>query len=190
MTAAPWTNPPVTAELVEAARSRPGGWVYAVDPAFDADAGVPGWAVQGGWQVDGSGHISGDFIPNPGYRPSPRALGLAEPTNELERILQTAAVRGGQDTQLLRSVLDSEIILFARSPGDDQLFVHTDESGERVIQAFSSEVLLPAEWTSWQRRHGRELVKALTGCVLELNPGSPVSVRLPGEALAAAAISG
>jgi hypothetical protein len=92
--------------------------------------------------------------------------------------------------QLLRSVLDSEILLFARSPGDDQLFVHIDESGERVIQAFSSEVLLPAGWESWQRRRGQELVEALAGCVLELNPGSPGSVRLPGEALAAAAASG
>ena len=92
--------------------------------------------------------------------------------------------------QLLRSVLDSEILLFARSPGDDQLFVHIDESGERVIQAFSSEVLLPAGWESWQRRRGQELVEALAGCVLKLNPGSPGSVRLPGEALAAAAASG
>ncbi|MDQ3222747.1 MAG: hypothetical protein M3Q75_04630 [Gemmatimonadota bacterium] len=48
MTAAPWANPPITAKLVEAARSRPDGWVYAIDPAFDADAGVPGWTAQGG----------------------------------------------------------------------------------------------------------------------------------------------
>ena len=36
----------VFSALVDA-RSRPGRWAYAIDPACGAKAGVPGWAVQG-----------------------------------------------------------------------------------------------------------------------------------------------
>lgn len=57
------------AALVEQARQFPGGWVYEIDGDFAADEGVPPEAIRGVWSVLGDGTLSGDFEPNPGYRP-------------------------------------------------------------------------------------------------------------------------
>jgi hypothetical protein len=61
-----------TAELVAEARKFPGGWVYEIDGQFGADEHVPPEAIVGAWAVDESGHLTGEFVPNPRYarRPS------------------------------------------------------------------------------------------------------------------------
>ena len=93
MRAATWTNPPVTAEFVEAARSRlVRGRSRLQCRRADTELGCQGDGRSMGRAISAGLH------PESGYRPSPRALGLVEPTNDLEHTLQTAAVRGGQDT--------------------------------------------------------------------------------------------
>lgn len=175
--------PPVTDAMRAAARNQPGGWVYAIDPAFDPNGEVPGWAVRGAYRVDDRGEVLGEFTPNPNYRPSPQALGLPESTNDLERALQLAATGHGDDSQVMRALLDADLLLFAQNDQPGRLHITKDQAGRATLQAFTSESLLPARWTTWQRSRGRDLAAVLAGCDLQLNPGSPVSVRIPGEAV-------
>lgn len=171
--------PPITEELRAQARRQPGGWVYALDPAVDPNGEVPGWAVRGGFRVGPDGELTGDWTANPKYRPSPAALGLPAPANPLEAALQRAATGTGSEDALLDAVLDGELFLFARGPDDTDLYVR-----DGTVQAFTSAALLPERWPQWQRRTGRQLATALAGRSLQLNPGRPVGVTLPGDAVA------
>jgi len=179
--------PPVTAAQREAARQRPETWLYVIDPAFDPDGDVPPHGVVGAWWVDASGEIGAEFRHNPNYRPSELARGLAAASDPLEAVMQLAAHDRASDGDLLAALLDAELILFARADGGDGLYSAPGEEGRRLLQAFTSERRLPQSWDRWQRMTGRQLAPALAGHDLDLNPGGPVSARLPGEAVLAAA---
>jgi hypothetical protein len=58
-----------TPEAIAQAKVNPGGWVLVVD-AFSGPADqVPAERIRGAWKVDERGIITGDFVPNPKYRP-------------------------------------------------------------------------------------------------------------------------
>lgn len=59
-------------QLLEEARRTPGGFVYEIDGDW-GDAAVPPTAIVGAWTVDPEGHLTGEFEPNPNYRPGPEA---------------------------------------------------------------------------------------------------------------------
>lgn len=179
--------PPLTPGLRAAARRSPRTWLYVIDPAFDPDGEVPPHGIVGAWWVDGRGRVSGEFRHNPDYRPSPRALELGPPADPLEEALQRAATGHASDADLVAALLDADLLLFARDDVAGRLFSVEGTGGRRLLQAFTSEARLPADWKRWQRLTGRQLAPALAGHDLELNPGGPVSVRIPGEALIAAA---
>ena len=181
------TVPPITAAQREAARQRPETWLYVIDPAFDPDGEVPPNGIVGAWWVDASGEIGGEFKPNPNYRPSELAQALATATDPLEERILLAAHRRISDADLMAALLDAELILFARADGGDGLYSAAVDEGRRLLQAFTSEQRLPPGWDRWQRLTGRQLAPALAGHDLQLNPGGPASVRLPGEAVLAAA---
>jgi hypothetical protein len=61
------TPPPA---LVAEARRFPGGWVYEIDGVFGPDEAVPPEAIRGAWSVGPDGTLTGDFEPNPNYRPT------------------------------------------------------------------------------------------------------------------------
>lgn len=67
MTDAPKPTP-FPGEIAEA-KSIPNGWVYRIHGHFLAHEAVPPEAIAGAWKVDGNGNITGDFIPNPNYKP-------------------------------------------------------------------------------------------------------------------------
>ena len=57
-------------ELLEEARTRPGGWVYVIDPAFapdGADGAVPPEGIVGAWKVGEDGVPTGEFEKNSRY---------------------------------------------------------------------------------------------------------------------------
>src|SRR6058998_1893307 len=81
-------TPEITAEMRANARANPNSWLYVIDEAFDPNGPVPSWAVVGAYPVNGVGDVVADFHPNDRYRPSPKALGFPEPTNDLEHLLQ------------------------------------------------------------------------------------------------------
>ncbi len=186
--------PPLTEEIRDAARRRPGGWVYAVDPEFTADGSVPRTGIIGAWRVDGLGRLTGEFRHNPDYVPSAGALDLPEPTDPLDEVLQQAAYRVLADSEVLAAVLAAELLLpQGRAPG---LLSSPDERGGWVIHAFSSQQHADAagqdlsvahaveDATGWQRRLGRDLAAAWpAGHDLEINPGSAASIRITGKQL-------
>ncbi|WP_190817812.1 type VII secretion system-associated protein [Saccharopolyspora pogona] len=182
-------RPVITPTMREQAQKQPNTWLYVVDPIFtDPNAEVPPWGFIGGYRVDEQGEITDDFSPNPNYRPSPVALRLPAPTNDVERALQLTTTGYAQGHSLLTAMLDAELILFAQPQGSG-LFTMEHESGRRQLQVFTSETFLPPNWTTWQRMTGRQLATHnLTGIDVQVNPTSPVKARLPVEDLAKAAV--
>jgi hypothetical protein len=164
--------PPVTEALRSEARGRPGGWVYAVDPAFDLSGAVPPHGVVGAWKVDERGEIVGEFTWNPNYRPSSQALELPPPTDPLDGAVQLAATGYGPEDAVIGRFLEREVLV-------------TGEDRGTTVRAFSSQAHLPpGEEGNWQRVPGRELVARLpAGGEVVVNPGAPTSVRLAADDL-------
>lgn len=54
-------------ELKEEARRVPNGWVYEIDPRWDADGEVPFEGIVRAWKVDDSGNVTGEVWENPRY---------------------------------------------------------------------------------------------------------------------------
>ncbi|MER6990934.1 type VII secretion system-associated protein [Saccharopolyspora hirsuta] len=181
-------RPVITPAMREQATKQPNTWLYVVDPIFtDPNAEVPPWGFIGGYRVDEHGEITDDFSPNPNYRPSPVALRLPAPTNDVERALQLTTTGYAQGHALLTAMLDAELILFAQPQGSG-LFTMEHESGRRQLQVFTSEGFLPPNWTTWQRMTGRQLAAHNpTGIDVQVNPTSPVKARVPAEDLVKAA---
>lgn len=65
----PSGTPGYPPELEELAREHAGGWVCDVDPAFDRRDSFPREAIRGAWRIGSDGSPTGEFVPNPNYRP-------------------------------------------------------------------------------------------------------------------------
>ncbi|RCW40812.1 ADP-ribosylglycohydrolase [Halopolyspora algeriensis] len=178
------SRPTITPAMREQAARQPNSWLYVVDPIFtDPGTEVPSWGFIGGYRVDAQGVLTDDFSPNPHYRPSPVALRLPAPANDVERALQLTTTGYAQGETLLSALLEAELILFAQPQGSG-LFTLEHESGRRQLQVFTSDVHLPTNWTTWQRMTGRHLAEhQLTGIDVQINPASQVKARVPGEDL-------
>jgi hypothetical protein len=64
------TTPEFPAELLAEARSRPGGWVYAIDPEYAPDGAggaVPFEGIIGAWKVGDGGLPTGEYWANKRY---------------------------------------------------------------------------------------------------------------------------
>jgi hypothetical protein len=62
--------PPFPPELLAEAARNPGGWIYAIDAAYDPDGAVPPEGIAGAWAVGPVGRPTGEYRANPAYRPS------------------------------------------------------------------------------------------------------------------------
>ena len=60
-------------ELRGAAAQAAGGWIYAIDPAYDPRGYVPPEGIVGAWKIGPDGEPTGEFIPNPNHRPTTAA---------------------------------------------------------------------------------------------------------------------
>jgi hypothetical protein len=58
-----------TPQAIAQAKLSPGGWVLVVDGYTGPPETVPPARIRGAWKVDTNGNITGDFMPNPRYRP-------------------------------------------------------------------------------------------------------------------------
>jgi hypothetical protein len=173
--------PPITDPMRAQARQQPGGWIYVIDPAFDQTGDVPGWGVAGGYPVDTAGEIRPEFTANPDYRPSPLALGMARPVNELEGALQLAATGYGSSDTLLAALLAADVVVPARSAQDSSVPVFRDKEGRSVVPVFSSDQRVPADVAGYRTVPMTDLLSALPGRYLAVDPGARVSLTLPGE---------
>jgi hypothetical protein len=179
-------GPPITDAMRATARQQRGGWVYVIDSAFDPNGSVPGWAVAGGYPVDATGEVRPEFTANPGYRPSPRTLGFDQPATDLEGALQLAVTGYGSTDNLLTALAAAEVITPARSEQDTSVAVYRDQEGRSVVPVFSSDRRLPSDVSGWRRMPMADLLSVLPGKFLAIDPGTAVSVTLPGEQIIAA----
>ncbi|MDT8914351.1 type VII secretion system-associated protein [Amycolatopsis sp. PS_44_ISF1] len=173
----------MTPELRERARQAPDSWLYVVDPAYTGTGDVPGSAVAGAYCVDEHGEITGGFIRNADYRPSPLAWGFPAPGNELEAALQ-AAVTGRGDDAAVRSALLAATLYTPSAPDRATIPVRHDEV--EAVPAYTSEGYLPElpPGQAFRPVPVRELGAELAGRHLLLNPGSALEVLVPGADLA------
>lgn len=159
--------PPVTDELRAAARRMAGGYLYAIDPAFDPQGEVPGYGIQGAFTVGADGEITG-YQANEHYRPSPIALNFPVPTDPLDEAAQLALTGYGPESAVERA-LRSIPVAVAESP--------PFATAAPEPQVFSSANHLPDGITT-TRVSGADLLKSLpVGATIHINPASPVPYR-------------
>lgn len=180
-------EPPITEDMREQARQQPNTWMYSIDPFFAETAqtgGVPPFGIVGAYHVNAEGSIDPTFTANPNYRPSPVALGMPDPTNEVERALQLAATGYGEETALHDALLAAEVYTPV-GPEPDTLLVVDEGEDRHSVLAYTSEHYLPGGVVDDHnaRIPVRVLLPLLTGRYLTLNPGSMLTVRIPGEDL-------
>lgn len=59
----------ITEDVIKAARENANGWVYKIEGSFGPTEHVPPEAVVGAWKVNENGNLTGEFMPNPKYKP-------------------------------------------------------------------------------------------------------------------------
>jgi hypothetical protein len=64
--------PPFPDALLAEAAANPGGWVYAIDPAYDPAGTVPPEGIVGAWRIGDDGRPTGEYHANPNHRPAAR----------------------------------------------------------------------------------------------------------------------
>ncbi|MER6245216.1 type VII secretion system-associated protein [Streptomyces griseorubiginosus] len=184
MTTPPYPGPapaiPAVTEALraQAARQR-GGYVYAIDPYFDADGAVPPYGIVGGWSVDGEGRLV-TFSHNPNYRPSPVALEFPAPPTPLDAAMQKAVTGYAGEAELLAAFREATLMLFAQE-GQQGLYTVTEDDGSRYVPAFTHPTHTPDSWHQWHHTQGQQLAAA--GVPVRLNPGHRLSLTIPAEAL-------
>ncbi len=173
-------DPPITEQIRLRAKQSPGSWLYSVDPDYDPDGEVPGYAIAGAWPVDEAGN-PGAFVANPDYRPSPAAMGLNHPTGTVDAALQRAATGHGAVEEVLAELAANVVYLPVDANG--QIVAYEFDAGTRVVlftdpdKAFASvPQLLPI--------HCRDLLPQLPdGTMLSFNPGSQVALEVSSTEL-------
>jgi hypothetical protein len=71
--------PEFPAELLEEARSKPRGWVYAIDPGFAPDGAtgaIPPEGIIGAWKIGDDGRPTGEYRANERSGGPPSSAGL------------------------------------------------------------------------------------------------------------------
>jgi len=176
-------RPEITPEMRANARANPNSWLYVIDEAFDPKGPVPSWAVVGAYPVNAAGDVVADFHPNDRYRPSPKALGFPDPTNDLERLLQLVRTEHRPSADLPRVVLDSTLFVYAMSPVQRTVIGFHNTDGQVLVPAYTRKSLVPREWPHARAVLGRDIVSLLGGHPVALNPHDLITAVIPAEHL-------
>ncbi|MEU4585778.1 type VII secretion system-associated protein [Kitasatospora aureofaciens] len=174
-------EPTLTSAIRAEARKRPGQWLYSVDPGFDPNGEVPPQGIVGAWRIDPTGDVV-EFVHNPNYMPSPMALGLTPPTNELESKLQLTATGYYSEKRFAAELLAVDLFVYTGSTWKGPATV-PGEGGRRAIDGCTSLEHIPQNWPGAVPMPVR-LLTEIPGLIdLRINPGSRVSVTIPIEDL-------
>jgi hypothetical protein len=176
-------KPKITDEMRANARANPNSWLYVIDEAFDPNGPVPSWAVVGAYPVNSAGGVVEDFHPNGRYRPSPKALGFPEPSNDLEQLLQLVWTKHRPAGDLPRVILDSTLFVYAMSPVQRTVIGFHDADGRVLVPAYTAKSLVPREWPHARAVLGRDMVSLLAGHPVAINPHDVVTAVVPAEHL-------
>lgn len=182
----PFPLPEIDDELRADARAKPGEWIAFIDPAINPEVpNTPKFAVQGGYHVDENGQFSGRYHINPAYEPSPTRTGFKF-NNGFELILWRV-LHGYNPLGLLAdSFYHAGLLAYAENEGDTQLPVIADPNhpGLSLFPLCTSQA-----FTAWAHTRPVEGADVLTiagdsDVVLDINPGTSLSLRLPARELA------
>lgn len=176
-------RPTITREMRANARANPNSWLYVIDEAFDPKGPVPSWAVVGAYPVNAAGDVVADFHPNNRYRPSPKALGFPDPTNDLERLLQLVRTEHRPSTDLPRVVLDSTLFVYAMSPVQRTVIGFHNTDGQVLVPAYTRKSLVPREWPHARAVLGRDIIDLLGGHPVAVNPHDIITAVIAAEHL-------
>ena len=171
--------PPITDSMRRSARQMPGGWLYVIDPGFDPNGQVPGEGVVGGYRVDDRGVLTDEWWANPRYRPTPAALRLPRPLDEIEDLQQRVATGWTPEDELRRALWSSTFHILSGTGGE--LFVIEEEQGEG-IWAFTNLQRLSESLSGREHRElsWDELADTVPkGMNIILNPGCGATTRIP-----------
>lgn len=177
-------------DIREAAREAPDHWFGVIDPTWSGEGEPPEWALVGRWRSDSAGDIV-EWEDNEAYRPSPAALGLADPTDPVEAAVQLAATGYGPAEDVPKVLAGAEVAVFLHTDGRPVTAASLD--GAAVVPVFTSNTHLQAAGRlAFEVMAVADLVDRLPeGHQLYLNPSAAVAMRVEleplREALAAAA---
>ncbi|KUN59166.1 hypothetical protein AQJ54_40455 [Streptomyces griseorubiginosus] len=175
---APYEMPTPPDHVVEAARLAPDHWFGLIDPTWSGQGEPPEWAMIGSWRSDEHGEIV-EWQENEDYRPSPRALGWADPTDPVDAAIQLATTDYGPPEDIARALAVQEIAVFM-APGGALLSAVAPDDETPVVPVFTSpQHLQTAGRLSFRPMKAPELLNLVPeGHLLFLNPSGPVSMTL------------
>lgn len=181
--------PPISDAMRAEAAKTPGGWLYCADQDIDPRyiEGAPLYTLLGAYEIGQDGQFTGKTWVNDEYRPSPRRLGLPAPSNEFEEVLNLVAAGWLPYEAILSAALESELLILPAPDGGPAVL--RDEQGNNVLAVYSSPRYLPAGAGTPDRWALKELLSALPGLLVLVNPGGQVGVDLRGEHLVQLATS-
>ncbi|MGX7823955.1 type VII secretion system-associated protein [Actinokineospora sp. 24-640] len=176
-------QPEITLDMRVAARANPGSWLHVIDPAFGPDEEVPPWGVVGAYPVDASGEIQEVFRPNADYRPSPHALRMPLPSNEVEEVMQLVSTRHLERPALLPALRAAKLLVYSRDGQDTAVTAFPDLDGRVMVPACTSVARVPRQWPGWREVTGSTLAPLLNGYPLVVNPAGPITAIVPASDL-------
>ncbi|MFD3627054.1 type VII secretion system-associated protein [Streptomyces sp. NPDC058698] len=175
--------PPVPDDIREAGRLAPDHWLGVVDLMWSGEGKPPEWAMTGRWRSGRDGEIV-EWEENPGYRPSPRALGWPEPEDEVDRAVQLASTGYGPGEAVPAALVGREVAVLT-APGGHGPVSASAADGTPVVPVFTSSVFLhTAGRFAFELVGARDLVARVPeGHALYLNPSAVVSMLLDPDAV-------
>ena len=180
--------PPITAQMREYAKEHPSTWLYIVDPGYEAQGeNVPQEGIVGAYRIDANGEIDEEFAFNDKYQPSDLDSGQPEPANELERVMQQISTGELPESALPPAVLNADLLLYAPSEEDNQVYAAELSDGSQLVPACTSTAHIPADWPGYRQVPGRLLPELLGDLDLGLNLNSAVQAVIPNRVLLQAA---
>ncbi|MFG2357057.1 type VII secretion system-associated protein [Streptomyces sp. NPDC048521] len=170
-------------EIISAARFARGQWLTEVDPFWADEDDVPSWAIVGEWQIDSKGLIVA-WRPNDDYRPSPLALGWADPTDPVDEAMQAAATGLGTVEAVLEALAEAEEVAVLTTL-DGSFVTALSQDGAAVVPVYTAvDQLLGVGRLSARTAPVVELLDELpAGHEFYLNPAGPVAMRVRTEVL-------
>ncbi|MEV6947469.1 type VII secretion system-associated protein [Streptomyces sp. NPDC051172] len=175
--------PPVSDYIREAARQAPDHWFWMIDPTWSGDGVPPEWAMVGKWRSGLDGEIV-EWQHNEDYRPSPRALGWAEPTDPVDAAVQLAVTGYGPAEDVTRALVTADVAAFV-TPGGGLLTAVAPDDEMPVVPVFTSpDHLRAAGHLSFRTLRVPELLEQVpVDHLIYLNASGPVSMTLEPDVL-------
>ncbi|GAB3976049.1 hypothetical protein GCM10029978_061790 [Actinoallomurus acanthiterrae] len=171
--------PSIPDSIRDAARLAPDHWLGMVDPAWTGAGEPPSWAMLGQWRSSPDGEIV-EWRENEEYRPSPTALGWAEPADDVDAAVQLAATGYGPGEAVTEALAAAKEVAVFVTPDGDPVAATAPDGKTPVIPVFTSPVYLHAAGRlAFELMDLWELVDSLPEeHVLYLNPSAPVSMTV------------